>query len=114
MDINFEQLLEAAKSNRKATAFLKKAAVACQLYETACKLRDMEATHFNVTEEDKAEIRAAQELKNALAMLDVSVSEELAWILRAVVKVHNERGGGFSLHDVAHIKSRKDHLFFEP
>lgn len=111
MDKLFEQLIEAAKGNRKGFNRLKNAVVTCQQFELASKLRDIEKEAFPETEEVKLAKETAKKLNLAFRMVELNISEDVCWLIAETLKMHNEKGGEFSIDDSVKLRLKKEELF---
>jgi hypothetical protein len=111
MEKLFEQLIEAAKKNRKGFNRLKNAVVTCQQFELASQLRDIEKEAFPETEEVKLAKEQAKKLNLAFRMVELNISEDVCWLIAATLKMHNEKQGEFSIHDAVKLMLKKEELF---
>ncbi len=100
-------LLKAAKKNKKGFALLKLVAVRCGQYELASQLREIELKTFKETDDEKE----AAKIKTVLAMVDIDVSDEQAWVISKAISKHNETKDGFSIKDVSEIRAKQIELF---
>lgn len=106
-----EQLIESAKTNKKALLALKNAAVIAQQFELAANIREIEKTNFPLSVEQKAAKERVSKLKIALAMTDIKTDDGTLWMVDQVIKKFNKKKGKFDLSDAAAIGSERDKLF---
>lgn len=111
MDTLLRQLIEAAKQNRKGFRFLKNAAIICQQYELVALLRDIERESFAETQEVLQIKKEARNLANAFKMVDLRVSDELAYLISETIKKHNEKKGEFTVDDGIGLVEKKEKIF---
>lgn len=111
MDTLLRQLIEATKQNRKGFRFLKNAAIICQQFELASLLRDIEKEAFPETEEVKRIKKESRDLANAFKMVDLRVSDELAYLISETIKKHNEKKGEFTVDDGIGLVEKKEQIF---
>ena len=111
MEKLFEQLIEAAKKNRKGFNRLKNAVVTCQQFELASQLRDIEKEAFPETEEVKLAKEQAKKLNLAFRMVELNISEDVCWLIAETLKMHNEKQGKFSIDDAVKLRLKKEELF---
>lgn len=111
MEQLFNQLIEAAKKNRKGFNRLKNAVVTCQQFELASQLRDIEKEAFPETEEVKLAKEQAKKLNLAFRMVELNISEDVCWLIAETLKMHNEKQGEFSIDDAVKLRCKKEELF---
>lgn len=111
MEKLFEQLIEAAKKNRKGFNRLKNAVVTCQQFELASQLRDIEKEAFPETEEVRLAKEQAKKLNLAFRMVELNISEDVCWLIAETLKMHNEKQGKFSIEDSVKLRLKKEELF---
>jgi hypothetical protein len=107
-----EELLEKAKTNHKLLRKLKLIAVNQQMYEFACKLREMEKSIFpEQTEESKKAEKEGDELNLLFRMVDMNIQEKTCWLINETLKVHRKKKGKFDIADAVKIKHKCNELF---
>lgn len=111
MEQLFNQLIEAAKKNRKGFNRLKNAVVTCQQFELASQLRDIEKEAFPETEEVKLAKEQAKKLNLAFRMVELNISEDVCWLIAETLKMHNEKQDEFSIDDAVKLRLKKEELF---
>jgi len=111
MEKLFEQLIEAAKKNKKGLLRLKTAIVTLQQYELAGKVREIEREAFPETDEVKEARKMGKEINLALRMVELNVSDDMCWLIAETLKMHSEKKGEFSIDDAVTLRFKKDELF---
>lgn len=111
MEKLFNQLIEAAKKNRKGFNRLKNAVVICQQFELASQLREIEKEAFPETEEVTASKAEAKKLSTAFKMVDLNINEHTCWLINETIKVHNEKKDDFSVADAAALQVKVQELY---
>src|ERR1035437_10225610 len=111
MEKLFNQMLKAAKKNRMGCMRLKNAAVTCQQYELASRLKDIEKDAFPETEEVKAAKEQAKKLNLAFRMVELDISEDVCWLIAETLKMCNDKQGEFSIEDSVKLRLKKEELF---
>jgi len=106
-----EQLIEAAKKDKKTLIFLKNAAVRSQLFEVAANIRELENELFPDTDEQKAAKVTAKEINLLFRMVELNVAEDVCWLISETLKVHKKIKGKFSLREACGLIEKKNQLF---
>jgi hypothetical protein len=111
MEKLFNQLIEAAKKNRKGFNRLKNAVVVCQQFELASQLREIEKEAFPETEEVVAAKAEAKKLNIAFRMVDLNINEATCWLIDQTIKMRNEKHSDFSVDDAVKLRLKVDELY---
>ena len=107
----FEQLIEAAKKNKKGLLKLKDAIVANQQYELAGKIRDIEKELFPPSEEEIEAKKLADELNLLFRMVELNISEDICWLIYQTLKAHSKKKGKFSIQEASDLIVKRKRLF---
>lgn len=113
MEQLLEQMLEAAKKDKKHFLALKNLAVKCQQFELACKMREIEKELFPETEEEKEAKELAKEINLVLRMVELNVSDDVCWLISETIKVHSKMKGKFSIKEASELIVKRKTLFDE-
>jgi hypothetical protein len=111
MEKLFLELLEKVKTNRKGMRFLKSAVVACQQYELATKIREIEKEAYPETDEIKLAKKEAERFARVLSMLGLSVKTETAWLIIEAHKKYSELKEEFSINDATTLQWNQQQIF---
>ena len=111
MEKLFNQLIEAAKKNRKGFNRLKNAVVTCQQYELASELRTIEKEAFPETEEVMAAKAQAKKLSIAFRMVDLNINESTCWLIEQTLNKLNEKNSEFSVSDAVALRLKVEELY---
>lgn len=107
------QLLEQAKTNKKALVSLKNTAVKCKQFELACRLREMEKEIFPESEEVKVAKEKGRVANLALRLVEIQTDDATAWLISETMEMHRKKKGKFSIHDAADLRVKKSEIFFD-
>ena len=105
------QMLEKAKTDRKALRSLKSAAVCCQQYSLAANLRQIENELFPETEEIKQAKERAENLYLLFRMVELNIPKDVCWLIGETVKGYTKKKDGFSLKDACKLIVKREQLF---
>jgi hypothetical protein len=111
MEKLFNQLIEAAKKNRKGFNRLKNAVVVCQQFELASQLREIEKEAFPETEEVVAAKTEAKKLSIAFKMVDLNINEGTCWLINQTIKIYNQKNGDISVDDASVLTVKVQELY---
>jgi hypothetical protein len=111
--MNFDHLIEKAKTDKKLLRQLKNAAVRGQDFELASQLREMETELFPRSQEAKDAKAKASDLSLLFRMIELNVAESTCWLLSETLSLHQKKKGKFDLKDAAALVARKKELFEE-
>lgn len=111
LDIN--QLLTIAKTNKRAFKALKNVAVQCQTYELAANLRDLELKLFPESEELKKAKKEIIDWQTAFRMVGLNIEDSTAFLVVKTVLLSQKKKGKFSLQDASDLQVQRDVLFEE-
>ena len=114
MEKDFNDLLEKAKKTHKGLCKLKNAAVHCQAYELASKLRAIEKELYPESENAKKAHQDALIISNLLSLVDIKCDKNIAWTMFQAFEVFKQKGDQFSLEDATRIRHEASELFFNP
>lgn len=112
METLFNKLLESAKTNKKGFAKLKTAAVTCQQYELAIKLRDIELELFPESEEAKEAKLLVKGLKVALNLVGLPVADQTIYIIYQTFNAHKKMKNEFDLTMASEIIEKAKDIFY--
>ncbi len=101
MEKLLEQLLQDAQSNKEGLKFLKNAAVRCQSYELASKIRDIERKFFPVLPEE-IRLKKLPELKKTHVVYLLDIDSDTGDVSQMLPIAYTE--------DEKYAKSIADHL----
>ncbi len=111
MEKLFLELLEKAKSNKKAFELLKNTAVKSQHFELAVKLREIERDLFPESEEIREAKQRANGLNTLFRMVDLNVTPNTCYLIDEILKQRNEKGNKVTLMDASDIVERTKRIF---
>lgn len=104
-------LVSAAKKDKRILKGLKNLAVKAQMFEEATYLRSMEKELFPCSQEQKDAKELSVLLKDLFSMVELNIEESTCWLINETIKLHNEKGGEFSIHDAVGLKFKRKDLF---
>ena len=107
----FDQLLNAAKTNKKGLLKLKDAIVANQQYELAGKIRDIEKELFPPSDEEIQAKKLGEELNLLFRMVDLNIADDVCWIIFQAVQLHLKKKGKFSIQEASDLTVKRKRLF---
>lgn len=105
------QMLEKAKTDKKAFFMLKNLAVRCQEFELAVKVREMEKELFPESDEVKKAKEYAKELNTLFRTVELNISDHICFLIGETIKCHMEKGGEFSIMDATRILAKNKEIF---
>ena len=108
-----ENMVEAAKKSKKGFRTLKEAVVSLQQYELGAELRSIEKDLFPETEEVKQAKETGSRMNLLFRMLDLNVSNEIAWMIFDAIRQHGEKGSNFTLSDACDLIEKRKRIFEE-
>jgi len=111
MDLLLNQLVEKAKQDKKAFRKLKELTVDCQQFELACKLREIEKDLFPESEEVKQAKQRGSKLNLLFRMLELTVPDDVAWMIEQAIIFDINSPGQFSLKDAASLVDKRERIF---
>lgn len=102
------KFLTEASRNKEGLKRLKDTAVACQQYELAAELRQLENEQFPEQQHEKE----AKEAQLLFRMVDINVEEpKTAWLILKVVQSYIEKGGDYDIDSAAKLETEAKKLF---
>lgn len=105
------QLLEKAKQDKKCLVELKNTAVSGMEFELAAELRFLETSLFPESEEVKIAKKQAKDLRLLFQMVELNISEDIAWLIAATLKTYNKKKGNFDLKNAVELISKRKEYF---
>lgn len=111
MEDLLKQLVEKAKQNKKAFRKLKELTVDCQQYELATKLREVEKDLFPESEEVKTAKERGSRLNLLFRMVELTVPNDVAWMIEQAVIFDLNNKGQFSLQDACSLMDKRKRIF---
>lgn len=100
MEEHIKQLSGELLKTRSGITALKNLAAQHKLYEVASAIRDYEKENFKEHEDQVEEARSFQKM---LKLLDLDVSEPIAWTLLQAGREYINKGGEATVADLANI-----------
>lgn len=104
-------LITAAKKDRRVLNGIKKTLVSCNEYDLAADIRELEKETFPETEDVKQAKDLAKQLNLVFRMVDLNIEEEFCYLISETLKVQSEKKGDFSIEDAAKLKSKAIEIF---
>ncbi len=105
------QLIQDCSKDKKALMMIKTAAVRCQNYELASKIREVENEYFPESKKQKEAKHLGERLNLAFRMVDLNISEKVCWIIAKTLKSKEKLKGNFSIKDASKILAEAAELF---
>ncbi|HEX5150415.1 MAG TPA: hypothetical protein VFW07_03140 [Parafilimonas sp.] len=105
------QMLEAARREKKKFMALKNAVIACQQFELAAELREIERELFPETEEVKEAKALAEDASRVLRWVKIDMPKDVCWLVAQAMKKYFEPNGEFSQKDAAGLVDKYETLF---
>jgi hypothetical protein len=111
MDLLLNQLLEKAKQDKKSFRKLKELSVECQQLELAANLREIEKDLFPESEEVKKAKERGDRLNLLFRMIELTVSDDVAWMVEQAIIFDINSPGQFSLKDACALIEKRKRIF---
>ena len=112
MEKMINELIEAAKKDRRGLIRLKNAAVTLGNFEFAAKLREIETKYHPETEEQKAAKKRAKELNLLFRMVDLNIPEDKCWLIEQTLKDAQKKKGKFSIDCATKLRIKEVEIFY--
>ncbi len=91
------------ETNKKKLKALKITAIDYGRLELAAGLRDIEKKNFPETEDEKQAKKDAYKLSSLFRMVDLNISNDVAWLINKTLSRYKKRRGNFDLKDASEI-----------
>lgn len=103
------ELLEAAKTSKRNLIALKNMAVKLQLFTFADQVRTIQEKLY----QDSPEETEAKKLNLVFRMVDLSIPEDVCFLINRTLKRYWKRKGNFDMSDAAELVNERKRLFGE-
>ena len=111
MEKLLKQLLEEVKQNKIGLSQLKNAAITCNQFDLAIRLKEIDKEMFPETKAIKLAKETAKKIKQTLNMVGVDAPEETCWLIAETLKMYKKKKGEFSLDDATSLRVKKEEIF---
>lgn len=108
----FTDLIAEAKKDRKKLHDLFKSVLACQQYELAAQLRDIERKEFPESQKIKSIKEKAWRMSDVLSLVGLDIDSGTCWLIAETLKAYDKNEGKLTKEDVAALHAKKKELFF--